>query len=177
VWVSKQRWQQQTNERYAVTVQRDQAITDADTLRNRLQNLRASARDAVERANTRADLAEKHAHELLQRVLDADRRPPVVIQPPPTAEIVKETINGMATVLNGWQNQPPAVQQQSPLSMDTLGFDDRAGVPENMDEFVPPWEQMGPPSRAGWVNPPTNGNYTPYIPGSGNVTSPEGGVE
>lgn len=105
---------------------------------------------------------------LVDRLLEISSREPLIIPPPDTSEIIK----AVAELVNGWRttvNTDPVPQ---------LTFDDRVDR-EDIDEFVPPWEQMGPPSRGGWINPTveTNGNYAPYVPGAGNVTPPAGGVE
>lgn len=109
-------------------------------------------------------------------------RDPFVVPSPPlpdTAAIVKEAISGVATIVNGYRDATTPVDQQLRLSFDQQGLDDRGGVPDNIDDFVPPWENMEGtgPVRAGWVNPPTNGAYKPYVPGEGNTIPPAGGVE
>lgn len=104
---------------------------------------------------------------LVDRLLDLAGKPPVVIQPPDTSEIIK----AVAELVNGWRT----VADTQPVPQ--LGFDDTVDR-ERIEEFVPPWEQMGDVvARAGWINPPNNGAYTPYVPGAGNVVPPEGGVE
>ena len=147
-----------------------------------------------ERHKTRSDQLEAVAREVRRRA-DAERRladmaerfanrPVQVVQPPPlppmpdTAAIVKQTVEGIATVLNGWQHHPqPQPTVQTALSMDGQGLDDRAGVPQNLDEFIPPWEQGFPdPRHAEFVNARV-GDYKPYIPGEGNHTQPKGGME
>lgn len=113
--------------------------------------------DALRRLNQR----------LVDRLIDLAATPPVVIPPPDTSEIIKS----VAELVNGWRTVVSTAESPQ------LTFDDTADKMD-IDQFVPPWEMMGPPSRAGWVNrPETNGAYTPYIPGQGNVVPPEGGVE
>jgi len=116
--------------------------------------------DALRRVNQR----------LVDRLIDLASTPPVVIPPPDTSEIIKS----VAELVNGWRTVVSTAETPQ------LTFDDRVDR-EDIDQFVPPWEQMGPPSRAGWINSTvTNGNtgsYAPYIPGAGNVVPPEGGVE
>lgn len=105
---------------------------------------------------------------LVDRLLELAAKPPVVIPPPDTSEIIK----AVAELVNGWRTTTTT----DPVPQ--LTFDDKVDA-ENIDEFVPPWENMGPPTRGGWINPQveTNGNYAPYVPGAGNVIQPEGGVE
>lgn len=122
--------------------------------------------------------AERRASEMAEKVVALANRPAHVIQPPDTAKIVKEAIEGMATVLNGWKDRPiPDATVQMPLSMEQQGLDDRAGIPQSLQSFIPPWEDGFPdPSRAEFVNAAV-GNYKPYIPGEGNTTQPKGGME
>jgi len=104
---------------------------------------------------------------LVDRLIAISGQPPVIIPPPDTSEIIK----AVAELVNGWRT----VADNTPVAQ--ISFDDRVDK-EDIDGFVPPWEQMGPPTRGGWINPPeTNGSYVPYIPGAGNVVPPEGGVE
>lgn len=103
---------------------------------------------------------------LVDRLLELAGKPPVVIPPPDTSEIIK----AVAELVNGWRT----VVTDIPTPQVT--FDDRVDR-EDIDQFVPPWENMGPPSHAAWVNPPQNGQYTPYVPGAGNPVPPEGGIE
>lgn len=136
------------------------------------------ARKAVAREiRLRAD-AERRCSDMADKVVQLAQRPVQVIQPPDTAKIIKEAIEGMATVLNGWKDRPIVEPQTQPqLSMDMQGLDDRAGIPQSLQSFVPPWEDgFEPPDRAGFVNA-TIGNYKPYIPGEGNTTQPKGGME
>jgi len=145
---------------------------DVSDLRRQL----AEAKMRVTEANVKAVAADSHASRLVERVLAFAGREPTVLSPPDASQVVRETLEGVATVLNGWRGAvgPPDAPQ--------LQFDDRTNS-VGVGEFVPPWEQMGPlpplppPAHASWVNPPTNGNYTPYVPGAGNLTPPEGGVE
>ncbi len=132
-----------------------------------------------------ADLAAAHKQvsDLTDKLVTLAQRPtpaPIIVDPPDTAKIVAEAINGMATVLNGWRENPASGSQpQVVMSMTDLGLDNRAGVPDNLDDFIPPWEDlpgMPKPGHGGFVNG-TIGNYTPYVPGQGNTLPPKGGVE
>lgn len=144
----------------------------------RLAGVEQAARRRVNQLlRERAD-AEARAAQMAERVLELAKRPVQVIQPPDTAAIVKQTVEGIATVLNGWKDTPlasPTVQHT--LSMDAQGLDDRAGVPQSLDDFVPPWELgIPPPNRGEFVNARV-GNYEPYVPGQGNTAPPKGGME
>jgi len=145
---------------------------------DQLERVQEAARRAVARElRARVD-AEHRAAEMADKLVALANRPVQVVQPPDTAKIVKETVEGMATVLNGWKDQPrnePIVQEQ--LSMDQYGFDARAGVPQSLEQFMPPWEEnFPPPNQAEFVNARI-GDYKPYVPGEGNTTQPKGGME
>jgi hypothetical protein len=151
---------------------------DYDRLKRRsdqLEQVIEQARKAVSREVRRRADAEQRLAEMAERFAN---RPIQVVQPPDTAAIVKQTVEGIATVLNGWKDTPHAMPTvQTTLSMDTQGLDDRAGVPQSVDDFMPPWEQGFPdPRRAEYVNARI-GEYKPYIPGDGNTVQPKGGME
>jgi hypothetical protein len=131
-------------------------------------------REAYDRANRRALADAKRFESLTDKFLELAKRPPLVVQPPDTASIVKEAVEGVAHVLNGWIQVNPPQQAQVVLGMDGQGLDQRAGVPNDIDVF-PEWESMAPPSMATFFRP--QGEYTPYVPGSGNTVPPKGGVE
>lgn len=136
------------------------------------------ARRRVDRELRLRVAAEHRTAEMADRLVALANRPVQVVAPPDTAAIVRETVEGLATVLNGWKDRPaPAPAVQTALSMDAQGLDDRAGVPQSLQTFTPPWEEGFPdPDRAGFVNA-TIGNYKPYVPGEGNTTAPKGGME
>ena len=137
----------------------------------------AARRRIAREVRLRAD-AERRAAEMAEKVVALANRPAHIVQPPDTTAIVQAAIEGMATVLNGWKDRPiPEPTVQTGLSMDMQGLDDRAGVPQSLQSFIPPWEDGFPdPSRAEFVNARL-GDYTPYIPGEGNTTQPKGGME
>lgn len=143
------------------------------TIEDSLERTRRSARAEIQAADKRAaDFAEK--------LLDAARKPPIVVPPPDTAGIIRETIEGLATVLNGWRsNEVSQAQTVAPLSMEDQGLDATAGLRDrDITDFVPPWERVPdtpPPSHGGWIG--AEQGYTPYVPGAGNSVQPAGGVE
>lgn len=152
--------------------------SEFDRLKRRsdqLEQVVNQARKAVAREVRRRADAEQRLAEMAERFAN---RPVQVVQPPDTAAIVKQTVEGIATVLNGWKDQPqPQPTTQTALSFDMQGLDDRAGVPQNIDDYIPPWEQGFPdPHKAEFVNARV-GEYKPYIPGEGNHTQPKGGME
>ena len=116
-------------------------------------------------------LATAQNDRLIETLVRLQTQQPIIVEPPPTAEIVKETIGGVATIVNGWRADGVPAQLAPQISFDN------EQEHENLDDFMPPWENMGPPTRGGWINPPSNGSYTPYVPGAGNVVPPEGGTE
>ena len=142
---------------------------------DRLDATVEQARKAVAREVRRRADAEQRLSEMAERFAN---RPVQVIQPPDTASIVKQTVEGIATVLNGWRDNPQSQPQpQLDLSMDTQGLDARGGVPTSLDDFMPPWEQnIPPPRQAEFVNARV-ADYKPYIPGEGNTMPPKGGME
>lgn len=151
---------------------------EVDRLKRRsdqLERVVEQARRAVSREVRRRADAEQRLADMAERFAN---RPIQVVQPPDTATIIKQTIEGVATVLNGWQTNPQAMPQvQAQLSMDAQGLDDRAGVPTNVDDFIPPWEAGFPdPRRAEFVNARA-GDYPAYVPGEGNTMAPKGGME
>jgi hypothetical protein len=129
-------------------------------------------------AEQRRAEAEQRTAQLADKLVAVAQRPVQVVQPPDTAAIVRQTVEGIATVLNGWRENPQSQPQpQIPLSMDMQGLDDRAGVPQRLDDLVPPWEMGFPnPNQAEFVNARV-GEYKPYVPGDGNTTQPKGGFE
>ena len=139
---------------------------DVARLESELEAAKMRAEQIVRRANDRVLAAERRTSDLAERLVDLAKRPPVIVQPPDTAAIVKETVMGMATVLNGWRENPSSqVTQHQILSPEDQGLDDRAGVPQDLSNFVPPWEDLGPTISP--TPPVANGNYTPYVPGGG----------
>jgi hypothetical protein len=149
----------------------DQLKRQAD----QLERVRQQAQAAILREVKRRADAEQRLAEMAERFAN---RPVQVVQPPDTATIIKHTVEGIATVLNGWRDSPPNMPTvQDMLGMDAQGLDARAGVPASLDGFVPPWEQGFPdPRQAEFVNARI-GDYKPYVPGEGNMIPPKGGME
>jgi hypothetical protein len=147
----------------------------------RLERLKGLARAeiAAERGARRA--VEARNEELVKQIAAMAQRPPHVIQPPDTAGIVQQCVEGMATILNGWRNNPESTgtNVQMPLDLASQGLDAMAGVSRaEVDNFFPPWEEVrgAPPRSAEFVNARI-GDYKPYVPGEGNISAPKGGVE
>ena len=144
----------------------------------------ASEKDARDRlgrcaAAYRAQMAAtKHAErrelELVDRVVELANRPWQMVDPPDTAAIIKETVTGVATILNGWRDNPVSQLPEPAVSMDGQGLTGDAGVGDT-SVFVPPWEM--PPRGFPEPNLAQNGGYPPYVPGEGRTTPPPGGVE
>ena len=127
-------------------------------------------REAYKRQLVLLREAERRVAEVLEKLAS---RPVQVIHPPNTADIIKETVTGVATILNGWRDNPASQgSMQAPLSMDGQGLTADAGI-GSVDDFIPPWEQMA--RIPGNIN--DNADYPPYVPGGGNPVPPPGGIE
>jgi hypothetical protein len=108
---------------------------------------------------------------LLERLAD---REITVVDPPDTAAIIKETVQGVATILNGWRQNPVSQQPEPAISMDAQGLTADAGVALDIESFVPPWENM--PRSGGWYNGAGDPNRK-FVAGDGVTVPPQGGVE
>jgi len=160
---------------YEALRRRSEALEGAEAELARVERL---ARHRIAQELRRRVDAEQRAAQMADKLVAVAQRPVQVVQPPDTAAIVRQTVEGIATVLNGWRDNPQSQPQpQLALSMDAQGLDDRAGVPQSLEDFVPPWERdIPPPNQAEFVNARI-GDYKPYIPGDGNTTPPTGGME
>lgn len=154
-------------------------VSELDHARRRNEALIEAARRLEQRANERVVDMTRTIQELTERLVTLASRPPTIVQPPDTTAIVRETIDGVATVLNGWRTNPDSQQYSPSLQMDQQGLGADAGTREDLAEFIPPWERLGQPMPEHGVmtaGPPSNG-YAPYVPGAGNTAPPRGGIE
>ena len=160
MWIPRARWE-------GLKAERGQLVADVDAYKREVQRLRQRIRDIDSEAARRVGEAEKRTADMAEKLVAVARKDPIVVAPPDTAAIVKETVLGLATVLNGWRENPASGPIQTPIIEDPLNMVD----PENIKL---PWEMVDVPT---YVPPQTNGNYAPYIPGQGNFSPPhQGGI-